>query len=149
MKRLLVPVGMALALAACGAGSQPSDSNESMPPYPNAPTGWVSLGALGGSGGAGFYGTTLELGGGEVALNAACVGLGSLVVLISPADAGDAGPASSAVFRCGDSGQVAITRSELTGMPIPEVAMIRAYVVEGLGVLRHAAFNVSVEQRTP
>ena len=84
-----------------------------------------------------------------MALNAACVGLGNLVVLISPADAGDAGPATSAVFDCGDSGQVAETRFELTGVPIPEVALIRATVVEGGGVLRHAAFNVSIEQHAP
>lgn len=136
----------AVLVSACGASTPTSAPNESIPPAPAAPSGWRSVVAFGGTGGTGFVGVSnIALRGRAVAVNAACSGTGTLIVLLGTAEEGDSGARPAAVFPCALGGTAA-TRVELTGMPIPQVAMLRATVVEGLGTLRHAAFNVSVEQ---
>lgn len=97
---------------------------------------------MGGSGPQFSIDTPVRLDGREVALNAACAGEGTLVVVILPATNGDSGAEPSAVFPCGGTGATAANRFALTGMSIPDEATIRATVVEGTGTLRHPAFYI-------
>ena len=146
-KQVLGSVGLAVVIAACAAGTPTSGPSESVPPQPIAPAGWTMVVSFGGSAGPIFSGVgSIKLGGKAVALHAACTGIGTLVVLVEPGDGGDLGARPAAVFPCGGPGTEADNRVELTGMAIPDVATIRAMVVEGLGTIRHAAFNVSIEQ---
>lgn len=133
---------------ACGASSAAADAVEDMPPLPETPSGWTLVGGFGGSG-SHFTGVTgIQFGEGDVAINGACNGNGTLIVLIRPAESGDSGVGPSAVIPCGDPGAPAV-RFELAGMSIPNDATIRATVVEGAGAIRHAAYQVAVEQREP
>lgn len=105
---------------------------------------------MGGSGGAGFSASNFALGGRETGLNAA---------LFWQRDAGGGDRTCSAgrmgwgrSVRCllvRGPGATAVNRFDIADMPIPNQTTISATVVEGLGTLRHASYNVSVEQRQP
>ena len=148
-RRLPGLVMAALLVGACGGSASVESSIEAMPPIPETPTGWVLVDGMGGSGSQFSVATGIQLGGDEVALNGACRGVGSLVVVILPASGGDSGAGPSAVFPCGGTGATATNRFELTGMSIPDKATVRATVVEGAGTNRHAAFYIAIEQRQP
>lgn len=133
---------------ACGVNSAVAETVEDLPPLPETPSGWVLVSGFGGSGSQ-FTGVTgIEFGEGDLAVNGACNGNGTLVVLIRAAESGDSGVGPSAVIPCGDLGAPAV-RLELADMSIPKNATIRATVVEGAGTIRHAAYQVAVEQREP
>ena len=137
-----------LLAGACGTNSDLGQTVEDMPKPPETPSGWTMVSGFGGSGSQ-FTGTTgIEFGDGDVAVNGACNGTGTLVVMILPAASGDSGVGPSAVIPCGDLDAPAV-RYELAGMAIPKSATVRATVVEGAGTTRHAAFQVLVEQRQP
>ncbi|MEX2137000.1 MAG: hypothetical protein WEB29_08660 [Chloroflexota bacterium] len=82
---------------------------------------------------------------GPVAVSTACQGSGDLVVMLSGLPPSDAQPVvgTSAIFRCDE--QTATARVELTDAPSGDVR-VSAFVVEGGGTTRHAAYNISVEQ---
>ena len=139
---------VALLVAGCSSSAASAEPGERMPPAPPAPAGWGSVAGFGGTGGSGFVGiSSIKLGGHPVALNAACTGDGTLLVIVEASGGSGAGVAPSAVFPCGGTAKVAENRFEVTSAPIPDVATVRATVVEGPGVSRHAAFRVSVEQQ--
>ena len=144
--RVFLAVGLAAVLAACGAGTP--EPAESLPPAPEAPAGWGSVGSFGGAGGTGLFGISLALHEGGVAVNASCLGSGTLVVMVSETRLSGREPfeAPSAIFPCGAGGQIAPSRVELSDAPVGEVTA-SAFVVEGGGTIRHAAYNVSLEQR--
>jgi hypothetical protein len=97
--------------------------------------------------GSGLTSISLTLGEGVVALNASCSGSGTLIVIITETGLGldGAQAAPSAGFPCEEGGDVRTSRVELDGAPAGDV-IASAFVVEGGGTIRHAAFNVSVEQ---
>lgn len=147
-KRLAALVAAMVLFGSCGTSSDLSQTMEDMPRPPETPSGWAFVAGFGG-GGSQFTGTTgIEFGDGDVAINAACNGNGTLVVLILPASSGDAGVGPSAVIPCGPPDAPAV-RYELAGQSVPKNATIRATVVEGAGTVRHAAYQVLVEQRQP
>ena len=122
-------------------GSAPA----SAPPAPVPPAGWVSAGSFGGAGGTGTSAMSLTLGDAPVALSAACVGSGDLVVMVSGSASNAAQPAVgiAARFRC--DVESASTRVELFQPPTGDVTL-SAFVAESGGAIRHAAYNISVEQ---
>jgi hypothetical protein len=89
---------------------------------------------------------SLTLRGAPVALSAACQGIGDLVVMVSGSEPSDAQPAvgMAATFRCGEHS--ATGRVELAEAPTGDV-QVSAFVIEGGGALRHAAYNISIEQQ--
>ena len=146
--RLPVAIGLLIFLGACGVGTSPTlEPAESIPAAPAAPAGWTSIGSFGGVAGSGLTSASFTVGEGVVALNASCSGGGTLVVIIGKNRLGVDGvqAAPSAAFPCGEGGEVGTSRVELDGAPSGDV-IVSAFVVEGGGVIRHAAFNVSVEQ---
>ena len=146
--RLRVAIGLLLILAGCGAGSTPTpEPAESIPPPPAAPAGWISIGSFGGAAGSGLTSASFTLGEGVLALNASCSGSGTLIVIITEHSLGVDGAqaAPSAEVPCGEGGDVRTSRVELVGAFAGDV-IASAFVVEGGGTIRHAAFTVSVEQ---
>lgn len=142
-------VGLAFVVGACGNGVPTPEPAESMPALASPPTGWVSAGGMGGNGGSSFGGGIFPLCGRRTAIDAACAGSGTLVVLISPMPITDIAQAGlSATFPC-ITGAIAQSSVELTGMVIPDTATVSATVVEGLGTLRHASYSISIEQPAP
>jgi hypothetical protein len=94
-------------------------------------------------------GTSINLADGAVAVNATCAGSGTLVVMLSASPPSDADPvaATSVVFPCSEDAEASASRLELAGAPVGDTT-VSAFVIEGGGTIRHAAYNVSVEQRT-
>jgi len=135
-----------VALVGCGAGTPTPVPAESIPPPPTARDGWQSIVSFGGSG-PGAVGASTEIAEGAVAVHASCVGGDTLVVMLatSAPTAGQGIAAPAAVFDCGEAGETVTSRVELEGVPIGEV-IASAFVAEGAGSTRHAAFNVSIEQ---
>jgi len=148
-KRVTGLAAVVLLATACGTSSDVTETVEDPPPPPETPSGWVLVSGFGGSGSQFTGATGIQFDGSDVAVNAACTGNGTLVVLIRPASSGDAGVGPSAVFPCGGPGTAVVNRFELAGLSVPENATLRATVVEGAGTLRHAAYQVAVEQRQP
>ena len=142
--RLATILVAATLVAGCGTGASVTISSESIPSTPTAPDGWTSVGAFGGAAANGTTAMSIQLGAGAVALHAVCLGGGTLIVLVS-SGALPSGVEPTAVFPC-SSGTIAENRFELTGMTIPRAAVFTAVVVEGAGVIRQSAFNVSIEQ---
>jgi hypothetical protein len=137
-----------LLVGACGASWDVAQTVEDMPKLPETPSGWTMVSGFGGSGSQFTVDTGVEFGDGDVVVNGACNGSGTLVVMILPAASGDSGVGPSAVIPCGDLDAPAV-RYELVGMSIPKNATVRATVVEGPGTTRHATFQVLVEERQP
>ncbi len=140
-------IGALVLLAGCTATTPAVGPAESVPPLPQAPSGWASVGGFGGSAEGGLIGATLSVVDGALALSASCSGEGTLMVIITREgkEAESAYVAPAGVFACPDLGQVSTGRVELPDVPAGAVT-VTAYVVEGLGTLRHASFNVSLEQ---
>lgn len=145
----LLVAGFVLTLAACSAIPSSPETAVSMPPAPEAPAGWVSSGSFGGNGGNGMTGTSINLAEGAVAVDATCAGSGTLVVMLSASPPSGAGPvaATSVVFPCTEDAEASASRLELAGAPVGDVT-VSAFVIEGGGTIRQAAYNVSLEQRT-
>lgn len=136
---------MGAALAACSTASPPATA-ESIPPAPSAPSGWASAGSFGGTAtGGGMFGADLTLSDAPVAVSAICSGTGSLVVIIADAAATEPIVATSVTFPCTVDDQAGPNRVELTDAPTGEI-VASAFVVEGGGTIRHASFNVAIEQ---
>lgn len=144
-----VVAGMVFLLLACNATDPTTDPGRSIPPAPEPPPGWSSVGSLGGGARQAPAGATFTVRAGALAVNAACAGQGTLVIVVSPQgmDSTDAHAAPSAVFNCGDREQVGIARVQLPDAHGGEVTTT-AYLIEGFGALRHPAFNASLEQPT-
>lgn len=139
-------IGALVLLAGCTATTPAVGPAESVPPLPQAPPGWASVAGFSGSAG-GLISAALSVADGALALSASCSGEGTLMVIITMEgqEAESAYVAPAGVFACPDLGQVSTGRVELPDVPAGAVT-VTAYVVEGLGTLRHASFNVSLEQ---
>lgn len=148
MRSLLSLIGALVLMAGCTATTPSARPAESVPPLPVAPPGWASVAGFGGGAGPGSIGASLSVADGPLALHASCSGEGTLMVIVTTQ--GQEGTSSylapAGVFDCPDLGETSTGRVEL---PDAEAGVITAtaYVVEGLGTLRHASFNVSLEQR--
>ncbi len=148
MRRLTLPVAaLVLVLSACSA---PPEAAASMPPVPEAPAGWASSASFGGVGGNGMTSIAINLTDGAVAVSAACAGSGTLVVMLSAQLLVDGDPvaATSVAFPCGEGVAESASRLELANAPVGDITA-SAFVIEGGGTIRHAAYNVSLEQTSP
>ena len=144
-RRLAQALAVAALFGACTSSSQVSI--EADPPIPVTPSGWVLVNGMG-SAGVGKSSSDVHFDSRDIALNAACTGSGTLVVLVLPRGA-ETGTGPGATFRCGGLGATAVNRFEFAGEAIPESATIRVSVEEDSGALRQPAFMLSVEQRQP
>lgn len=144
MLRLLAPgIGM---LAACSLVTSPSPSPEASTagtaPIPQTPPGWERIIAFGTGGQPSAAMGPVVLGPGPVALNATCVGSGTLVVVVGDAgvDEDQAAAHPSASFPChvpeAGTGRVTLSGNH------PRNATVSAFVIHG----GYADFLVSVEQ---
>jgi hypothetical protein len=112
---------------------------------------WLAVDRVFGcAGGSGWVSAEFALAGRSTVLAATCVGNDTLVIAPSSGQSGTlAGPARAFVLPCGRTnpaaGRVAITDL----MPVPDVVTVSAGVVEDPGTLRHATFELSVEQPAP
>jgi hypothetical protein len=139
---------LALLSTACSAVPSPSP----LPEVPPPPEGWNSLGAIQGETSPGWAGIRLTFSGRTVAVNASCLGTGTLFVIadwtgVSPSS----GPAQfqTAAFPCGSPIEGAISsRIELATAPTGE-SDVSVFVVEGAGAIGRSSFGVSVEEREP
>ncbi len=87
---------------------------------------------------------------GAVAVNAACAGSGTLVVMLSAQPlSGGSNPvaATSVAFPCGEGAAASASRLEFANAPVGDITA-SAFVIEDGGTIRHAAYNVSLEQPT-
>ena len=84
-----------------------------------------------------------------VAVSAACAGSGTLVVMLSvqPLSGADPVAATSVAFPCVEDAAASVGRLELANAPVGDITA-SAFVIEGGGTIRHAAYNVSLEQPT-
>jgi len=143
-RRIVLLLGLATLLAGCGSQEQPPAS---MPPAPQAPPGWTSIGTFGGQSGGGMVGAGFEvdLSQEDVAISAACTGDGTLAIFVGLETLSvSAAEVPAAVFRCTASADA--QRVELTDHQLEHGAFSAAFI-ESAGGLRREAFNVSVEVR--
>jgi hypothetical protein len=93
-------------------------------------------------------GMTINFTDGAVAVNAACAGSGTLVVMLSalPPSGADPVAATSVAFPCAEGAAASASRLELASAPVGDITA-SAFVIEGGGTIRHAAYIVSLEQR--
>ncbi len=140
-------IGALMLLVGCTTTTPATTSTESIPPVPQAPSGWVSVGAFGAGAGEGQIGVALSLVEGPLALSASCAGEGTLMVVVTTEgqEAGGAYVAPAGIFACPGADQVSAGRVELPDASAGAVT-VTAYIVDGLGTLRRASFNVSMEQ---
>jgi hypothetical protein len=140
---------VAVLVGACTAAPTPEPA-ESTPPLPAASPGWRSIGSLGGAGGSGWLSADFTLAGRPTAVNARCVGSGTLVVAVSARqDTPAGGPTHAFVLPCGRATPTVASIAVTDLLPVPEVATLTAGVVDDPGTVRHAAFMLSVEQPDP
>ncbi len=94
-------------------------------------------------------GIAINLTDGAMAVNAACAGSGTLVVMLSAEalSGGDPVAATSVAFPCGEGAAASASRLELTSAPVGDITA-SAFVIEGGGTIRHATYNVSLEKPT-
>lgn len=137
---------MVVALAGCATSPTPSPAG-TIPPAPMAPTGWTSLGSVGSADSTGFVGLQVHGSGRPLAINASCVGDGTLVVSYAQGTAmpQDQGAVLDAVvFECSDSanGQ----RHELPVTLGSGDLRFAGGVVQNPGSLRTPVYTLSVEE---
>ena len=145
MWRTVAALACVANLAACSLVPEPSaePTGAGSAPIPQTPSGWERLVAFGTGGERAAAIGPVTLSSAPVALNATCVGSGTLVVVVAAArvDEAEAAAHPSASFPCHtpDSG---IGRSTLSGTQ-PRTATVSAFVIHGSG---YADFLVAVEQ---
>jgi hypothetical protein len=148
MKRMVGATGLvAVLVAACGqAQAHPLPS---VPPAPSAPTGWVSLASGGSTEGPGFVGLNVPMSGRQLALDVACVGVGTLVVTFG--DSSDAGPSvagqEAVTFPCSTDPGISL-RHEIAAPAGPGEMTVSGGIVPGAGALSPSVFVISLEEAT-
>ena len=138
---------MAILIASCS-----NDTPPTLPDAPKAPTGWTSVGAVGGESSPGWSVGRFTFAGRPIAVNATCRGHGTLFVIVGWADVSStSGPArfETAAFPCKAPIETADpSRIELAAAPLG-TADVNAFVVEGPGAVERATYAVSIEERDP
>ena len=123
-----------------------------LPAAPDPPTGWTSVGNVGGQSSPGWTLAQFTFSGRPVAVNAVCRGNGTLFVIVSWSGVSLAsGPArfETAAFPCSAPAETAgPSRIELTTAP-SGTSDVNAFVIEGPGAVASATYAVSVEERDP
>ena len=143
--RLAVLVVLSVPLLGCQLGSM-----SSAPPAPGAPAGWNVMGTIERGNGQDRASANFFLRQQRTALSFACIGAGSVLVLVGQdmAPRGRATSPQSVVFGCGSqAGDVTTGRVELEGVPQPG-DMVTMLFLPGDGTLGSipSSATVSVEQ---
>lgn len=150
LRRPVVLVVLTVVLLGCQLAST-SSSPPPAPPAPSAPAGWKVLGTIERGNGDERAGANFFLQPQRTALSFACIGAGTVLVLVGEDMAGPGHTASpeSVVFGCGaEPGELTTGRVELDRVPQPD-DIVTVLFLPGDGTLGSipSSATVSVEQK--
>jgi hypothetical protein len=117
-----------------------------LPPVPTPPSGWTSLASTGGAADPVFVGFSTGVDAKPLALHVACVGTGTLVVIITRTVGAISTTGEDAVvFPCSTDSTTDM-RHELGAEAEAGSMQITGAVIEGMDAIRPTVFQVSLEQ---